>query len=322
MLKPRRAPPAWTGPGAAHVRDLTRTGAKRPTVTAEVHADDAGAPGGLDRRRFLTYLVAAPTLSVAVRYGLGSDTAYAAIPGSPEPADLLDLGDLLILGAKATEDQLIVLVLEPDGVVSCALPREECGQGITTAVTMLIADELDLPMTRVRVTLADARPELRTGQLTGGSNTIRSVYEPVRNAAAAMRGSLLTAGARQLGTPRRGLTTDDGAVVSPDGRSVSYAALSAVAADPTSFSRSARPKALAEQTLVGTPQNRVDARQMVTGAFRYTNDLEPVPGLLRAMTRAMSLGVPKNGAVKSQARPSMCCDRGAPPMAALTMGER
>ena len=54
---------------------------------------------------------------------------------------------------------------------------------------MLIATELDLPLSKVRVMLADARPELLTGQLTEGSNTIRSVYEPVRQAAA-MRGTM------------------------------------------------------------------------------------------------------------------------------------
>ena len=245
----------------------------------------ADLPRGLDRRRFLTFLVAAPTLAVAVRYGLDSEQAYAAIPGTPEPADFLDLGDILILGAKDTEGELIKLVLEADGTVSCALPREEVGQGITTAVAMLIADELDLPLAKVRVTLADARPELRAGQLTGGSNTIRSVYEPVRKAAAAMRGSLIAAGAQELGTPRRGLVTRAGAVHSPDGRSLTFAALSGIAADPALFAGRTEPKALAQQTMVGTPQNRIDAHAMVTGAMKYTNDLEPVPGLLRAMTR-------------------------------------
>ena len=247
-------------------------------------ADPTGIPGGLDRRRFLAFLVAAPTLAVAVRYGLGPEQSFAAVPGTPEPADFMDLGDLLILGAKDTEGQLIQLELGEDGVVSCALPREEVGQGITTAVTMLIADELDLPLAKVRVTLADARPELRAGQLTGGSNTIRSVYEPIRQAAAAMCGSLIAAGAQQLGTPRRGLITRDGSVVSPDGRSVSYAELSGVAADPGLFTRST-PKALAALTLVGVPTNRVDALAMVTGTMNYTNDLDPVPGALRAMTR-------------------------------------
>ena len=171
-------------------------------MTAEPLADQAHAdlPRGLDRRRFLTFLVAAPTLAVAVRYGLGSEQAYAAIPGTPEPADFLDLGDILILGAKDTEGDLIKLVLEANGIVSCALPREEVGQGITTAVAMLIAEELDLPLAKVRVTLADARPELRAGQLTGGSNTIRSVYEPVRQPAAMLGTTAAVLAGSILGT--------------------------------------------------------------------------------------------------------------------------
>lgn len=58
--------------------------------------------------------------------------------------------------------------------------REEAGQCITTPVAVLIAEVLDLPPVCVTVTLADARPELLIGVLTGGSNAIRSVDEPVR----------------------------------------------------------------------------------------------------------------------------------------------
>lgn len=246
---------------------------------------ETAADSGIDRRRFLTYLVAAPTLAVAVRYGLASDAAFAAIPGSPEPADFQDLGDILILGAKATESMLIQLEMDDKGRVSCALPREEAGQGITTAVTMLIADELDLTMGKVRVTLADARPELLTGQLTGGSNTIRSIYEPVRMAAATMRGTLLAAAARQLGVDVASLSIVDGVITSTTGATTTFADLSTLATDPTLFTGTAEPKAKADLQIVGRPQNRVDAKAMVTGAFKYTNDLDPVPGALRAMVR-------------------------------------
>ena len=258
--------------------------AKPIAVPEEVEDGLAIGPEGTSRRRFLTYLVGAPTLAVAVSYA-GVGTAAAAIPGTPEVADVLDLGDFLILAAKATESLLIKLVLEQDGTVSCALPREEVGQGITTAVAMLIAEELDLPLDRVTVSLAEARPELLTGQLTGGSNTIRSVYEPVRMAAAAMRGSIVAAAAVEFGSPTRGLVTRGGAVISPDGASASYASLAVTAKDPALFSALAQPKPASQATLVGTPQNRIDARAMVTGAFTYTNDLDPVPGALRAMTR-------------------------------------
>ena len=68
---------------------------------------------------------------------------------------------------------------------------------------MIIAEELDLPLDKVVVTLADARPELLFNQLTGGSNTTTSTYTPIRVAAAIARGALLDAAAIVLGDERR-----------------------------------------------------------------------------------------------------------------------
>ena len=90
-------------------------------------------------------------------------------------------------------------MVNTDGTVSFALPRAEVGQGITTAVAMTIADEMDLPLDKVKVTLADARPELVWNQLTGGSNSMHSIYTPVRVAAAIAKGQLLQAAADLLG---------------------------------------------------------------------------------------------------------------------------
>ena len=52
---------------------------------------------------------------------------------------------------------------------------------------MTIADEMDLPIEKVNVTLADARPELIFKQFTGGSNSMHSIFTPVRVAAAVAR---------------------------------------------------------------------------------------------------------------------------------------
>lgn len=247
--------------------------------------DSPADRAGLDRRGFLTFVVAAPTLAVAVRYGLASTPAQAAIPGSPEPADSADLGDYLILAGKPTEGQLIVLVAEPDGSVSCALPREEVGQGITTAVAMLLADELGLPLAKVHVTVANARPELLFNQLTGGSNTIRSVYQPVKAAAQQFRARMGAAAAARWGISTAGLRIVDGAVVAPDGRSAGYGELAAAAADPALATPATAPPARSSQPVVGTPQSRQDALAMVTGRQKYTLDLDPVPGALRAIVR-------------------------------------
>ncbi len=89
--------------------------------------------------------------------------------------------------------------MNEDGTASFELPRMEVGQGITTSTAMIIAEELDLPVEDVHVTLAPARPELVWNQLTGGSNTTESTYTPVRVAAAVARKALLAAAALELG---------------------------------------------------------------------------------------------------------------------------
>src|SRR3954451_19844739 len=136
------------------------------------------SPRGISRRRMIGFLIAAPTLIAAARWNLTE--ADAALP-TLQPADAFDLNDLLNLAAEPTHSLLKVTV-NPDGTAAFALPRAEVGQGITTAVAMTIADEMALPIEKVKVTLADARPELVWNQLTGGSNTMHALYDPVRTA--------------------------------------------------------------------------------------------------------------------------------------------
>ncbi|MDQ2835983.1 MAG: molybdopterin-dependent oxidoreductase [Actinomycetota bacterium] len=248
------------------------------------HLDDAEAAAGTSRRRFLGYLLAAPTLVVAAQLGsaaLGQDKADAAVPSLPEPSDLFDLGDLLNLAALATSN-LIAIQLNSDGTVAFDMPRAEVGQGITTAVAMLIADEMDLPLSAVDVTLADARPELVFNQLTGGSNTIRSIYQPVRVAAATARQRLITTAATQWGVAPSSLTTKNGVVSSPNGKTATYGSLAVAAASPSVVPVGVQLKPVSEFSLVGTAQSRIDARAAVTGQKQYTMDLD-VPNALPTM---------------------------------------
>ncbi|MFJ2821177.1 molybdopterin cofactor-binding domain-containing protein [Streptomyces toxytricini] len=241
---------------------------------------------GRSRRSFLTRLVAAPTLALvthAAAEALAPHAAHAAVPSLPAPADLVDLGDLFILAGAPTA-ALLALTVDPDGTVRFRLPREEVGQGLTTAVAMLVAEELDTPLATVRVELDDARPELLFNQLTGSSNSIRSLYGPVRRTAATARARLVAAAARRWGVPAASLTTAEGAVRAPDGRTAGYGSLSAAAADPALPVPAAAPKERQDHALVGRPTGRIDARAMVTGAQRYTLDLD-VPGAKPCVVR-------------------------------------
>jgi isoquinoline 1-oxidoreductase subunit beta len=248
----------------------------------------AGATGP-GRRTFLTYLVAAPTLAVATSIGTESAApaeAHAAVPSPPAPADVLDLGDVLILAGKPTADML-VLKIDEEGTAHFRLPREEVGQGLTTAVAMLVAEELDVPLEKVRVQLDDARPELLWNQLTGSSNSIRSLYGPVRQTAAAARARMVATAARKWDVEPGKLSVREGVVTGPGGRSASYGSLAKAAGGERTEELSREqttPKAESDHSLVGSPTSRIDARAIVTGRQQYTLDVD-VPGAKPAMVR-------------------------------------
>jgi isoquinoline 1-oxidoreductase subunit beta len=234
---------------------------------------------GVSRRRFLGYLVVAPTLVAAAELRV-ADPAKAAVP-TTQPVDLYDLSDLLTDAARPTSN-LIAIKVNPDGTVSFAMPRAEVGQGITTAVAMTIADEMDAPLDKVDVTLADARPELVWNQITGGSNTMHAIYTPVRVAAAIARGALLQAAAEELGATVSQLVVRDGVITAPSGQSVTFGALSAKAAVSETTSVQVQLKSRSALRIVGTPQKRIDALDIVTGRKRFAMELN-VPGALPTM---------------------------------------
>ncbi|MGZ6606437.1 MAG: molybdopterin cofactor-binding domain-containing protein [Solirubrobacteraceae bacterium] len=208
---------------------------------------------------------------------IGVQPASAAIP-THQPVDDYDLTDLLTQAAAPTSG-LITVTVNPDGTASFALPRAEVGQGITTAVAMTIADEMDLALDKVQVTLADARPELIWNQLTGGSNSMHSIYTPVRVAAAIARGQLLQAAAIELGGLPAMLGVSNGVITAPDGRSVTFGSLAGKAAVSSTKATSAKLKPQSQLKLVGTPQRRIDALDAVTGRKQFAMDLD-VPGAL------------------------------------------
>jgi isoquinoline 1-oxidoreductase beta subunit len=236
---------------------------------------------GLGRRTFLAYLVASTTVAAAADLGTGwFQPAGAVVPSPPQIPEQYDLNDLLTDAARPTSN-LITVVINEDGTASFSLPRAEVGQGITTSTAMLIAEELDLPLSKVNVTLSDARPELVWNQLTGGSNTTISTYTPIRVAAAAARGALLEAAALQLGDAVTKLDVSGGVITGPSG-SLSFAELAKLAATPATKAVQVAIKDPADFTVIGTPRTRKDARAIVTGQKKFAMDLE-VPGALPTM---------------------------------------
>ena len=136
-------------------------------------------PLPLRRRSLLAYAASAPVATTAVGL-LGTPTKAEALPlplTPPDTVDVYDVGDSLVeLGALTMP--LVRLSIDAAGVYTMELPRLEQGTGIATAVAMMIAEEAGVPLAMVRVTSADAQPELQYNQITGGSCSVRA-FEPV-----------------------------------------------------------------------------------------------------------------------------------------------
>lgn len=242
---------------------------------------DAMAAGLMSRRRFLTYVVAAPVLTVAATSAgslLAPGRAHAVVPSPPQPENILDLGDVMVAATKQAQD-LFVLEVTTDNRVVFRLPRAEVGQGVTTALAMVVADEIDARLADVDVPLEDARQDIGTAQSTGGSSSVRSLWDPVRSIAAEARARLVTAAAKRWNLPARDLSTRNTAVWAPDGRSATYGSLTEAAAEVDVPAVSTNPKSSSEYRLIGTSTPRIDARSIVTGAAKFALDID-VPGAL------------------------------------------
>ncbi|HEY9519757.1 MAG TPA: molybdopterin cofactor-binding domain-containing protein, partial [Gemmatimonadales bacterium] len=110
-----------------------------------------------------------------------------------------------------------------DDTVTVMVDRSEMGQGVSTALPMLVAEELDADWSTVRYQFAPANeayynPLVGGMQLTGGSTSVRAAWLPLREAAARARSMLVTAAAAGWGVPAEQCSTDNGSVVAPDGR--------------------------------------------------------------------------------------------------------
>jgi isoquinoline 1-oxidoreductase beta subunit len=122
------------------------------------------------------------------------------------------------------------LEIDDRGQVTIYGFRSEMGQGIETAVAMIVADELEADWKRVRVVPALADPKYGNMRV-GGSRSVRENLLPLRRSGAAARELLLEAAARQLQVSREALTAIAGVVThAPTGRRVAYGELVALAA--------------------------------------------------------------------------------------------
>jgi isoquinoline 1-oxidoreductase beta subunit len=172
------------------------------------------------------------------------------------------------------------LEVHADDTVSIWTGRSEMGQGVRTAMPMIVAEELEADWQNVRVLQADANPDYGD-QMTVGSRSVQSGWEPLREAGAAAREMLISAAALTWSVPREQCRAEHGTVRhAPSGRQLSFGRLTSQAATlPVPDHAPLKPPA--EYHILGTRIPRVDTPDKVTGRATFGLDVR-VPGMVYA----------------------------------------
>jgi len=231
----------------------------------------------LDRRRVLAG-GGALVVSFSLSGAFAQDQAPAA--AAPKPP-----------GSLATSPYLDSWIrIDADGSITAFTGKAELGQGFKTAFQQIAAEELDVPFETLKVVTADTKLTANEGY-TSGSHSMQDSGTAIQNAAAQVRELLVAEAAKRLDVPAERLRTDNGAVVAPDGKRLSYGEL--VSADMLHVQ--AQPKSTlkdpASFKVMGQPVPRVDIPAKVTGGAAYVQDMR-----LLGMVHARIVRPPSYGA--------------------------
>jgi CO/xanthine dehydrogenase Mo-binding subunit len=190
-------------------------------------------------------------------------------------------GETFAQGAKplAITEVDSFLAIDARGVVTVYSGKVDLGTGVATALPQIVADELDVPLNRIKLVQGDTALTPDQGT-TWGSLSIQVGGMQLRNAAATARAALLEEAAKRLNAKTEDLRVVDG-VVSAGGKRVSYGELIggksfALKLDHAKPAAGKDPK---DYKVVGKPVPRVDIPDKVTGRFIYMQDFR-VPGML------------------------------------------
>src|ERR1700704_5958647 len=226
------------------------------------------APVILDRRRVLAG-GGALIVSFSLSGALAQDQAPGAVPAAKPPGSL-ETAPLLDSWIR----------IDADGGITVFTGKAELGQGFKTAFQQIAAEELDVAFASLKVVTADTKLTANEGY-TSGSHSMQDSGTAIQYAAAQARALLVAEAAKRLDLPAEGLKTENGAVIAPDGRRLSYGEL--VASDMLHVQAQAKStlKDPATFRIMGQPVPRVDIPAKVTGGAAYVQDMR-LPGMVHA----------------------------------------
>ncbi len=174
------------------------------------------------------------------------------------------------------------IAIAADGSVTAYSGKEELGQGISTAQAQLVAEELSVPFNRVNLIYCDTAMTPDQAYTSGSqSHPANFNHGNLAQAAATAREALLKMASQQLGIPVDELTAADGAinVKSDPSKKVTYGQLISGKKFNLALDPKAKRKPPNEWTVLGTPAQRPDIPEIVTGQFEFVHNVR-VPGML------------------------------------------
>jgi isoquinoline 1-oxidoreductase beta subunit len=178
------------------------------------------------------------------------------------------------------------ITIDRDGLVTIINSVVEMGQGSLTTMPMIVADELDADLGRIKVQQAPANPALYANPVTktqsyGGSRGVRDHMQMLRKAGAVAREMLMQAAANEWGAPLGEVTTEPGVVIhKPTGRRLPYGALVDKAAQ-LPVPQDPKLKTPDQFRYIGKIVRRRDTPVKVNGTAIFGMDVQ-VPGMLIA----------------------------------------
>ncbi len=202
---------------------------------------------------------------IVIAFSLAPEFAWPAsgeLPGHLSAAPMLDAW----------------LRIDPTGVITVFTGKVELGQGAVTALAQIAAEELDVPLSAIRMIAGDTELTPDEGY-TSGSQSIEYGGAALRLACAEARAVLMEKAAADFGIPVERLQAANGAVTAPDGRTLTYGRIADASLLHRRATAAVPPKPAAKHTIVGTSVPRLDIPAKVTGVASYVQDMR-LPGMV------------------------------------------
>lgn len=214
----------------------------------------------------------------------------AAIAGGLVVGTFVDFGGREAVAATAQDPPMpnAFIRIAPDNTVTVLIKHLDKGQGVTTGLTTIVADELDADWAQMRAEFAPANAALYNNllfgpiQATGGSTSVANSFEQLRKAAAAARAMIVAAAAQDWNVPASEITISKGVVLHPpSGRRAAFGdfAEKAAALPVPGEVKLKDPK---DWIYIGKHVPRLDSVIKTTGSARYALDVKR-PGMLTAV---------------------------------------